>query len=157
MSTLLRLFLLFAIIFAPGYCPGQEPGSFTAGGFVYKAEYRDDGSLEKVVKMDSDGNKLAEAYYGPDGRLSRNPVDSWAAAVWEYKNGNLRETRYYGDDGHLKERKSYTRSGNLKEKDYFGDDIDENEELDTEFMAADEISKYFDKTDRLKDEMESFR
>ena len=146
-----------AIIFAQGYCPGQEPGSFTARKFVYKAEYRDDGSLEKVVKMDNDDNKLAEAYYGPDGRLSRNPVDSWAAAVWEYEDGKLVEQRYYGTDGHLKERKSYTPASNLREKDYYGSDIDENEELDTEFMAADEISKYFDTTDRLKDEMESFR
>ncbi|MDP2942185.1 MAG: hypothetical protein Q8O36_01555 [Candidatus Omnitrophota bacterium] len=128
------------------------------GDFVYETEYRQDGSLEKVVKLDKDGNKIAEAYYGPDGKLTKNPVDNWAAARWKYEDGKLVEQRYYGEDGRLKERKSYTSAGNLGEKDYYGEDIDEDEELDTEFMAADEVSKYFDTTgSRLKGEMESFR
>lgn len=147
-----------AFIFAPDICVAEEDKSVTAGDFVYETEYRQDGSLEKVVKLDKDGNKLAEVFYGSDGKLARNPVDNWAAAKWKYEDGRLIEQKYYGTDGRLKERKSYTPAGNLKEKDYFGGDIDENEELDTEFMAADEVSKYFDTTgSRLKGEMESLR
>lgn len=157
MSTLLKISLLLAAVIAQGHCSAQETQSFTSGDYVYKTEYRQDGSLEKVVKLDDDGNKLAEVYYGPDGKLSRNPVDNWAAAVWKYKDGSLVEQRYYGTDGRLKERKSYSAAGNLKGKDYYGTDIDEDEELDTEFMAADEVSKYFDTTGRPEGEMESFR
>ncbi len=158
MATLLKTFLLLTFIFAPDFCAAEEDKSVNVGEFVYKTEYREDGSLERVVKMDKRGKKLAEVFYGPNGKLAKNPVDNWAAAVWEYGDGKLVGQRYYGTDGHLKERKSYTPAGNLREKDYFGDDIDENEELDTELMAADEVSKYFDKTGtRPEGEMESIR
>lgn len=158
MTTLLRLFLLFTFIFAPDLCVAEEDKSVSVGEFVYKTEYREDGSLERIVKLDKRGKKLTEVFYGPDGKLAKNPVDNWAAATWEYVDGKLVEQRYYGTDGRLKERKSYTPAGNLKEKDYLGGGIDENEELDTEFMAADEVSKYFDAAgSRLEGEMESLR
>jgi hypothetical protein len=158
MYTLLRSILLFTLIFAPAFCATEEYKSVSVGDSVYKAEYRQDGSLERVVKLNKRGKKLAEAFYGPDGKLAKNPVDNWAAAVWEYGDGKLIEQCYYGTDGRLKERKSYTPAGNLREKDYLGGEIDENEELDTEFMAADEVSKYFDASgSRLEGETESLR
>jgi hypothetical protein len=116
-----------------------------AGNVVRKDYYRDDDSLEQVIKYDKEGHKTAEAYYQSDGTL-REGADGWAAMRWKYENGNMVGEGYYGADGRLKELKQYNELGDLVAKKYVGDDnaIDPNEEYNPIPPLSGEKVSYYD-------------
>ena len=91
--------------------------------------YRGNGTLEQRIKYNKHGRKIEECYYDENGNL-RQGIDGWAAMKWKYKDDNLIRENYYGDDGHLKERKIYNEYGDLVAKQYVGDgSIDPSEEF----------------------------
>lgn len=92
-------------------------------------DYWDNGSLKSCVKYDAYNHKVEESYYDRKGHLRRG-IDGWAAIRWKYKDGNMIEEVYYGDNGRPMERKVYNDDGDLVGKQYFGeDDIDPSEEF----------------------------
>ena len=89
---------------------------------VSKTFFREDGSLEKFEKYDTDGNQTEESYYGDGGKLCGNPVDYWAAIKRTYQNGNLTSDTTYSATGQMIERRIYDGSGDLVDRQYVGDD-----------------------------------
>jgi antitoxin component YwqK of YwqJK toxin-antitoxin module len=115
-----------------------------SGNVIEKLYYRDDGSLEEVIKYDAMGNKTEIAYYGSGGGLREN-ADGWAAIKWKYENGNIAEETYYGANGRIKERKQYNELGDLVAKQYVGDgSIDPSEEYDPMPTLSGETTSYYD-------------
>jgi len=114
------------------------------GNVTEKAYYRQDGSMEQHKRYDNFGHKTEESYYNKKGKLRRG-VDGWAAMRWKYKDGNLREETYYGENGQLKERKTYNASGDLIAKQYVGDDINPSEEFNpVPPITGSETVEYYD-------------
>ena len=58
------------------------------GNVMGRAQYRDDGTLEKLEKFDKRGHKIAEARFDGSGKLD-DSLDGWAAKRWLYKDGKL--------------------------------------------------------------------
>jgi hypothetical protein len=114
------------------------------GGLTAKKTYRPDGTVQKVEVLDESGRKVSEAFFGPDGKLTKNPVDNWSAIELRYDGERLAEERYYGEDGRLKETKTYNRSGDLVGKKYYGGEknIDEYEEYDTQTFPYGTVEMY---------------
>ena len=88
-----------------------------SGKLKAKAFCRTDGSVEKVEKYDSSGNKFEEAFYDDKGRLKAG-IDGWAAMRWFYENFQLMSQATYDEDGRLIERKIYSPSGKLIFRQY---------------------------------------
>ena len=107
--------------------------------------FREDGTIEHLKKFDALGNVTDEINYSSSGRLMENG-DGWAAMTFEYKNGNMISESYYGDDGHLYERKLYDNEGGLLAKQYVGDGkIDPDEEYNPyPVLNKQQDNMYFD-------------
>ena len=98
-----------------------------AGNVVRTNYYRENGSLEQDTIYDIYGNKIEEAYFNSDGSLKVN-ADGWSAITWKFVGGKMSVENYFGANGVLKERKSYSPSGALIKKQYVGDpDMPEEE------------------------------
>lgn len=136
----LRVFILTGLL---SFCAGESFGELQEG-LTAKKTLRPDGTVQKIEILDRGGRKVYEAFYGPDGKLSRNPVDSWSAAEWKYDGARLAEERYYGEDGRLKEKKTYNGSGDLVGKQYYGGEknIDEYEEYNTQTFPYGTVEMY---------------
>ncbi len=107
--------------------------------------FREDGTIENLKKFDLLGNVTDDINYSEEGRLMENG-DGWAAMKFEYKNGNMISESYYGDDGHLMERKLYDDQGVLLTKQYVGEsNIDPYEEYDpVPVLNKQQDNMYFD-------------
>ncbi len=112
---------------------------------VNKTFYREDGSLEKFEKFDTDGNQIEESYYGTDGKLCRDPVDDWAAIKRTYIGGRLASDTTYGADKKMIERRIYNRSGDLIDRQYIGDnDPNPEEEYSPPLELSGRTDEFYD-------------
>jgi antitoxin component YwqK of YwqJK toxin-antitoxin module len=122
----------------------------TGGNVTERQYYREDGSLEQVIKYDEYGHKIGEAYYGMGGKL-KETADGWAAMRWKYKDGKIIGEGYYAADGRLKEVKQYNELGDLVAKKYVGGgSIDPSEEYNSVPPLSGETTSYYDKYGRLE-------
>jgi len=112
---------------------------------VSKTFFREDGSLEKFEKFDTDGNQTEESYYGDDGKLCENPVDDWAAIRRTYRNGNLASDTTYSATGQMIERRIYNGSGDLVDRQYVGDnDPNPEEEYSPPLELSGRTDQFYD-------------
>ena len=93
-----------------------------------KTFYREDGSLEKFEKYDTDGNQIEESYYGDDSKLCDDPVDNFAAIRRTYQGGRLVSDTTFSTTGKMIERRFYDASGDLIDRQYVGDNDPNPEE-----------------------------
>jgi antitoxin component YwqK of YwqJK toxin-antitoxin module len=82
-----------------------------------KTFVRSDGSVEKLEKYDTYGNKVEMAYYDEKGRL-RSGIDGWAATRWYYEGSRLVAEMSFDEDGNPLERRTYSESGRLTARFY---------------------------------------
>ena len=87
-------------------------GRLKAKGFC-----RHDGSVEKIERYDTAGNKTEEAIYDGSSRL-KTGIDGWAARRWWYHDSILRSQISYDENGKAIERKQYDESGRLVARQY---------------------------------------
>ncbi|MBN1526998.1 MAG: hypothetical protein JW919_05420 [Candidatus Omnitrophica bacterium] len=129
----------------------------TEGDPVARASYRTDGTVEKFERFDRKGRLTVVAHYNEKGKLEEN-IDGWSARILVYKGEQLRIESYYGDDGHLTERKFYNDSGDLVERQFVGDSrLDPNEEFSAGPIAWSETDQFYDSYGDLKGEEEVSR
>lgn len=115
---------------------------YSDGTLMEKDIYRDTGILERREHYDTYGHKTDESYYDEKGNLSSN-MDGWASIGWKYKDGNIIEESYYGDNGQLKEKKIYNEQGDLVRKEYADEDnADPYEEFNPLPTMAGETIEY---------------
>jgi len=79
--------------------------------------YEQGGTLERVEKYDSLGNKIEVSLYDANGNL-REGLDGWAAKRWRYIDGKIFQETNYGTDGKPKDRRTYSESGRLIARQY---------------------------------------
>lgn len=74
---------------------------------------RPDGSVEKVEKYDTAGNKIQEGHFDPKGNLAAG-IDGWAVMRWEYDNeSRMRSQMSFDELGRPIERKLYSEGGKM--------------------------------------------
>jgi len=86
-----------------------------------KAFCRYDGTVEKVERFDTLGNKTEAVLYNEKGDL-REGIDGWAAMKWKYDGSHLMAEVAFDESGNLIERKFYSESGKLLYRDYRDDE-----------------------------------
>jgi hypothetical protein len=82
--------------------------------------YNQDGTLERVEKYDSGGNKIEVSLYDANGDL-REGVDGWAAKRWRYIDGKIFQETTYGTDGKPRDRRTFNEYGKLVARQYMTD------------------------------------
>ncbi len=82
--------------------------------------YDQTGSLERVEKYDSLGNKIEISLYDANGNL-REGIDGWAAKRWRYIDGKVFQETNYGIDGKPKDRRTFNEYGKLVARQYMSD------------------------------------
>lgn len=140
-TVIASLLLLFSCYVSSGFCEGDveslkqldywENGKLRQctvynvdGRLASKVFCRDDGSVEKMEKFDTCGNKTEEALYDQKGKLKAG-IDGWAAMRWWYEESRLISQIAYDEDGIPIERKQYGESGKLILRQY-RDELDMN-------------------------------
>lgn len=82
--------------------------------------YEQGGTLERVEKYDSLGNKIEISLYDASGNL-REGLDGWAAMRWRYIDGKVFQETTYGIDGKPRSRRTFSESGRLVARQYMTD------------------------------------
>ncbi|MBN2453629.1 MAG: hypothetical protein JXB40_05140 [Candidatus Omnitrophica bacterium] len=120
------------------------------GRLRQKIFYWGDGStLQQDQKFDANGNKVEEVHYNASGALQAN-VDGWAAMRARYNDDKPVLESFYGDDGHIMERKIYSRSGKLIARQMMGDkDFDPYEQFEARPISNERVL-YYDRSGQLK-------
>lgn len=78
-----------------------------------RAFCRPDGSVEKIEKYDTAGNKIQEGHFDPKGKLSAG-LDGWAVMRWEYDGESHMRTQMSFDElGRPLERKLFSAGGRM--------------------------------------------
>ncbi len=112
---------------------------------VEKRWYFDDGKVKKTERYDRLGEKIEEINYDDEGKLD-DGIDGWAAKRWTYMDRQLRVESFYGEDGHITERKIYNSLGDMVDRQYIGDGkIDPTEEFNRGSIVNHETDEFFDK------------
>jgi len=119
--------------------------------------FRENGTLEQLVKYDVYGHKTELGYYGADGKL-RDTADGWAKMKWEYDGMNMVKEIYYNSSGRITETKSYNSEGDLVAKQYVGSSgIDPAEEYNPGVpLLGHETVSYYDSSGRKEAQTEAF-
>lgn len=89
-------------------------------GITIRNFYHQSGSLERVEKYDSFGNKIEISLYDANGNL-REGLDGWAAKRWRYIDNKVFQETTYGTDGRPKARRTFSESGRLVARQYMTD------------------------------------
>lgn len=115
---------------------------------------RHDGTVEKIERYDTNGNKIEEALYDQSGKLKAG-VDGWAAMRWRYGETILRSQIAYNEHGKPIEKKIYGESGKLLLRQYREglDDIAPYEAASMALMLGGGNLKYPDQGVKVKDSM----
>jgi len=110
---------------------------------VETSYYREDGTLEKIVKYNMREQVIEIAYMTKKGK-HRNGPDGWAVLRNQYdQNGKLIFEAYYDDGGNLIENKGYNNEDDLVYKEYGTDSNPEpQEEFNPEPTVAGETVVY---------------
>jgi len=82
--------------------------------------YEQGGTLERVEKYDSAGNRIEVSLYDANGNL-REGIDGWAAKRWRYIDGKIFQETTYGTDGKPRDRRTFSESGRLIARQYMTD------------------------------------
>jgi hypothetical protein len=116
----------------------------TAGYLKRKVFCRDDGTIERVEKYDSYGNKIEAALYDGNGKLKLG-IDGWAAMRWWYDGSRLVSRISYNDTGRPIERMQYSESGKLILRQYADDEkLDPYEEASMYMLLGPRNVPYYD-------------
>jgi hypothetical protein len=74
---------------------------------------RPDGSVEKIDKYDTSGNKVQEGRFDPKGKLTAG-LDGWAVMKWEYDgDSRVRSEISFDELGRPLERRLYSPGGKM--------------------------------------------
>jgi len=134
---------------------------------VEEKYYREDGTLEQIIKFDAQGHTIDEAYYYNAGTLRQCPGDNWARRTSRYVGGVMRQASYYDVNNQLTERDFFDASGNYVDHQYFGNsrarsqedfapDLEQfaspQQELDSRLKLGVEQNQYFDDQGELNDQ-----
>ena len=84
----------------------------TSGRLTAKAFCRRDGTVEKLEKYDTYGNKIQECFIDQNRKL-KTGIDGWAIMRWDYRDSKLAAQTSYDELGRPIERKVYSDGGNL--------------------------------------------
>lgn len=87
------------------------------GRLKAKAYCRNDGTVEKIEKYDTGGNKISAAFYNGKGKL-KTGVDGWAAMRWWYDGSQIVSQISYDEEGVPMDRRQYSESGRLILRQY---------------------------------------
>jgi len=89
-------------------------------GITIRNFYEQGGTLERVEKYDSRGNKIEISLYDASGNL-REGLDGWAAKRWRYVDDKIFQETTYGTDGKPMARRTFSESGRLIARQYMTD------------------------------------
>ncbi|MCX5680651.1 MAG: hypothetical protein NTZ95_08470 [Candidatus Omnitrophica bacterium] len=146
MKIIQTVIILIAIIISASYvCSAKdaevtEVSRWDSGAIketvVYDPEYsitirnfyEQGGSLERVEKYDSLGNKIEISLYDANGNL-REGLDGWAAKRWRYIDGKVFQETTYGTDGKPRTRRTFSESGKLVARQYMSDGESEPDDI----------------------------
>ncbi len=119
---------------------------------------RHDGTVEKMQRCDTNGNKIEEALYDQGGKLKAG-VDGWAAMRWRYDTSTLRSQIAYNEYGKPIERKIYSESGKLIVRQYREslDDVVPYEAASMALMLGGGNLKYPDQNAKVKDSIPTIK
>jgi len=82
--------------------------------------YNIDGTVERIEKYDSNGNKFETSLYDASGNL-REGIDRWAAKRTRFIDGKIFQETTYGPDGKPRERKTFDEFGRLIARQFLND------------------------------------
>ena len=97
-------------------------------GITIRNFYAQDGTLERVEKYDSRGNKIEVGLYDANGNL-REGLDGWAAKRWRYIDGKIFQETNYGTDGKPMDRRTFNEYGKLVARQYMSDGEGEPDDI----------------------------
>ena len=97
-------------------------------GITIRNFYEQGGTLERVEKYDSLGNRIEISLYDANGNL-REGIDGWAAKRWRYIDGKVFQETNYGTDGKPMDRRTFNEYGKLVARQYMSDGEGEPDDI----------------------------